>query len=649
VGREKPYVVKPLGAKVEPELAHHARWLAKRGVNLVKLLAAINPDSSKTPGAKLTDINEKERDWVWRAVAAYKKEGIYTTITFYWPADIDVDPAWGVGESLSGMLFVEPRVQEAYRGWVKRLLTEVNPYTGVPLGQDPSVAFITLNHEDSVLFWTFDTVIEKHPEVVGKLFWAWVEDGHLTREWIYKQGVEGGRLAGDKVGCLELYKTFQLTSKANGANASRAMDQFQFLVELQRETYAGLVRYIRDDLKCSTLINCGNWQPAEGATMFDAERWTYGPGDIDALNRYWGAVHEGPNSVWAIMKGDFVASQSVLTQPWNFPLNVRQIEGRPFVMTESSWTEPNAYRAEGPWLVSVYSSVTGLGPFVWFATGDEEWSPPRSPHGYTPGLARWDVATPEVVGQFPGAAWVYRKGMFERGGEFVEKIEPFSLMFRAKPKVPEAVAVDANPAARPSFIDQNLTTLFRTDRVRVRWEAEHTGTRITTICPPATYAEPDKRWDEENGVVVLDSWLAQGAVGFLDRRGRIDLPNVRIESADSYAAIVAVSFDDLPLWTSSKVLVQIGTQSRPTGYREEAAEMEKEGKKVAGVRIAETGGAPWRVRSVRGKMTIWNQVLTKATVLDANGMRGARVELKKEEKGVSFELPSGTLYVLLEK
>ena len=36
VAREKPFVVRPLWSKAEPDLAHHARFLAKRGVNMVR-------------------------------------------------------------------------------------------------------------------------------------------------------------------------------------------------------------------------------------------------------------------------------------------------------------------------------------------------------------------------------------------------------------------------------------------------------------------------------------------------------------------------------------------------------------------------------------------------------------------------------------
>ena len=37
---------------------------------------------------------------------------------------------------------------------MKQVLTEKNPYTGIPLAQDPALAIIQIQNEDSLLFWT---------------------------------------------------------------------------------------------------------------------------------------------------------------------------------------------------------------------------------------------------------------------------------------------------------------------------------------------------------------------------------------------------------------------------------------------------------------------------------------------------------------
>ena len=170
VGREKPFVARPLWPKAEPDLAHHARFLAKRGVNMVRLHAHLNPE----PKGKLTDFNQAERDWIWRTVAAMKKEGIYTTISPFW-ATAKVGPSWGIPgvtaeQAAFGLLFFDPTMQEGYKAWLKALYAEKNPYTGIPLAADPAVAIIQLQNEDSLLFWTFNTIQGEPRKRLAKLF-----------------------------------------------------------------------------------------------------------------------------------------------------------------------------------------------------------------------------------------------------------------------------------------------------------------------------------------------------------------------------------------------------------------------------------------------------------------------------------------------
>ncbi len=75
------------------DLAHHARFLAKRGVNMVRLHGHMDP---KEKNARITDVDEKAIDEAWKLVAAMKKEGIYVTISPYWSAERE-ECAFAVG------------------------------------------------------------------------------------------------------------------------------------------------------------------------------------------------------------------------------------------------------------------------------------------------------------------------------------------------------------------------------------------------------------------------------------------------------------------------------------------------------------------------------------------------------------------------
>ena len=71
------------------DLAHTARFLAKRGVNLVRVLENVG---SRAKTLRLTDADSKTIDRIWRVAAAMKKEGIYLLITPCWPGAIKSGP-----------------------------------------------------------------------------------------------------------------------------------------------------------------------------------------------------------------------------------------------------------------------------------------------------------------------------------------------------------------------------------------------------------------------------------------------------------------------------------------------------------------------------------------------------------------------------
>ena len=133
-----------------PVIARHVRFLARVGVNMVRLHAQIAP---KGVGSRIDEFDEKEIDGIRRFVAEAKKQGIYTTISPYW-AHAKSAGLWGIegyGQGdLYGLLFFDEVLQEGYRGWARALYSPVNPHTGIPLAKDPAVALIQVQNEDSL-------------------------------------------------------------------------------------------------------------------------------------------------------------------------------------------------------------------------------------------------------------------------------------------------------------------------------------------------------------------------------------------------------------------------------------------------------------------------------------------------------------------
>lgn len=121
----------------------------------------------------------------------------------------------------------------------------------------------------------------------------------------------------------------------------------------------------------------------------------------------------------------------------------------------------------------------------------------------------------------------------------------------------------------------------------------------------------------------MDAPCAQGAAGFLGAAGQIALSDITVDLKNEYGAVMAVSLDDQPLKESGKILVQVMTEEKFTGWKTEPtrAELEQGKGEVDVQRIIATGGAPILVRQIAGSMILKRPDVATLTVtpLDANG------------------------------
>ncbi len=100
------------------------------------------------------------------------------TISPYYAMPVKAKPNWGIprdSESMQGLLFFDPELQAADEGWLRSLFEPVNPYTGIPLKDDPAVAIIQLQNEDFLLFWTIESIQGREREILSGQFGEWLK------------------------------------------------------------------------------------------------------------------------------------------------------------------------------------------------------------------------------------------------------------------------------------------------------------------------------------------------------------------------------------------------------------------------------------------------------------------------------------------
>lgn len=644
-----------------------ARFLAKRGVNLARIHESLVP---KTPTGKLTDIDVKTRERIWQQVAAMKQAGIYLSISPYSALHIKPQPNWPVpngSKELFGLLFFDPELQAAYKAWWRALLEPVNPYTGIALKDDPAIAYWHLQNEDSLLFWTLEQVQGEDLVQLQKKYGQWLTKkyGAITQaqaHWGKNTTLPGDNAAADQMG---LYPLDELTQpvKSDTPQGKRLADQTQFLTETMANFNRQMVQFLRQELGVKQLINANNWRTASTPLLNDAERYSYTPAEIMAVNRYYGSNHQGKKSGWAILNGDRFTDQSVLFNPLAFPLAIKQPTGYPFMVTESSWVLPLSYQSEGPLLVSAYQSLLGIDGFNWFVFKGSQWRQPASANGHLPSLGKWNANTPELLGNFPAAALMYRQGYVQAGQPIVEeRRSPNDLWQRQPPLITEESGFDPNrddqPEIRLPSGDRQLNPLaFLVGPVKVQYGSDRGANRVGNLAPYLQNRQKIVRsvtgeltWDYGRGLFTLNAPQAQGVTGFLRSAGTIQLNDVDITAQNTYATAIAVSLDGKALKHSQKILVQVGTQARPTDWQQRAIAWQnpkEKDKSHHGFEVLNYGRAPWRIVNNALTLTIRNPTLTTATVLDMNGMAQKTVPLKRDAQTVQLEFPKDAKYVLL--
>ena len=140
-----------------------ARRLAAGGVNIARLHHLDNPwsvDSAGSlwkPGSQdRINIDPTQLDKLHRLVAALKAQGVYSNINL--KVSRTHTEADGFPASIAQLPSFHKRVDyysrrhvELQKDYARQLLAAKNPYTGLSLAEDPAVAVIEINNENSLL------------------------------------------------------------------------------------------------------------------------------------------------------------------------------------------------------------------------------------------------------------------------------------------------------------------------------------------------------------------------------------------------------------------------------------------------------------------------------------------------------------------
>ncbi len=650
-------------------LDRYYRNLAKRGVNMTRLFCQL---SKQKEGARLEDVDDVQLQKIFAHVAAAKKQGIYVTIAPYW-SHSKVVGSWKLeglkkGDSPYAQFFVNERFRNAYKGWMREMLTRPNPHTGTALKDEPAVVIIQVHNEDGMFWYQTQNFKEPYKRFLRLAFADWLKKKYGSLEKALARW-NGEKHQEDAFGNGEvgLYIAWHLGQPAGGGKARRIADQVQFIAELQRDVYAEIDDFLKHDIGCKQLTSACNWRTVNDDILLDVERWTYAATDVIALNRYTGGIHLGKNRGWQINAGEQLVYRSVLHDPTKLPIAVKQVDGHPFILTENAWVFPNRYQAEGPFLIAAYSSLTGVDSAYWSMISSAGWANdiafPWTKRKKNPSLKKWMVDVPQCMGLFPANALAFRRGYIAQARKpAVHEERSLDAMWqRTVPIIAEGRSFDplrdkGDFAGQSSIKKEIDPRAFLVGPVTVKYGGTPGKSRAADLKQhirgnTITSLTRQIMLDADKGVCTVDAPKYQGVCGFLRAAGgRFTLSDVTFESQNDYAAISVVPLDDNPLAGSEKILVQIGTIARPSGWKTVPAEVTPKMAKTPmnGVRIISTGKGPWQLENTQLTLRIRNSKLSSATRLDVNGYPAETVKVQRDGNELSITVPPNTLYLVLQ-
>ncbi len=621
-----------------------ARWLAKYGVNMVRVHGGV------WQGNDFTKVDTEYLERLFYFVTAMKRQGIYVTLSIYFPLWIRLQPSDGYGDYNNqhpfAMPFFNKRFQEVYRGWWRSLMTTRNPFTGVALKDEPAIALVELMNEDSYFFWTFtpyQNVPAQQMEILEREFGNWLRQkygslGAAFAAW------GGERIRGDdegagRAGFMALWDMFNRRDK-------RAQDTAEFLATHQRAFFAQMRDYLKRDLGYKGLVQASNWITADARILGPLDKWSNAVCDYMDRHGYFGGPHEGERAGWSLNEGDLYDDACALTEvaKGSLPLMDVIYNGLPSIISEVNWTPPNRFRADFPFLFATYGVLQGTDGVFFFALSGPSWQ------GV---LSKFSIQTPVVMGQFPAQALVYRLGLVQEAPPVVD----------ANLKMADLFALKGAPVSQPMNLDElrardipagqtaTVQSLEAVDplahlvgRVQMNFVERDTPSRIADLSRYIDRTRSIVRsitgelaWDYGRGLVTVNAPRAQGVCGFLRQAGSIALRDVSVSAQMEYGSVLIVPLDGQPLRTSRRMLLQVMSEDTNYGWSAPGT-----GKRA----IRNLGSSPINVRRFGGTVTLnrSDAQQLKVTPLDWNGYPAG-----KPATGGRITLQPSTMYYLIER
>ena len=260
----------------------------------------------------------------------------------------------------------------------------------------------------------------------------------------------------------------------------------------------------------------------------------------------------------------------------------------------------------------------------------------------------WTLMAPSQLVQFPAAALIYRKALI-RTGDVLAKVNLNTndlLNLKGTP-LPQDANLDELrlkdvPIRGEIKPGQRIDPLIHyAGRAEVSFTGSPSKSEIKDLGPmidrtkqEVTSSTRELSVNYKDGLLTINAPQAQGVSGNF-RSSRVHLEDTVFTSDSDNIHMIVVSLDGEKLSNSKRMLLQVMSEERPTGFRVEETS--------GGIlKIADIGRDPWQVKNITGSVAFRSPVQIQP--LDFNGYPAGEKKTRAE-----IQLAPATIYYLLTR
>jgi hypothetical protein len=523
------------------------------------------------------------------------------------------EAAEGIGWGLKFEGMFDPFLIDLQKEYLTRLLTHVNPYTGLPLVRDPALAMTEVVNENTTLWpqaeGAFALSTDYYRDMLQAQFNAWLREevgdrDALAARWAPGDGEVGlGPGEDPTAGTVLLPPTYR-NRERHHFSQTRVRDTFRFLAGLQQAYFDTMREHLRSVGLRVPLTGSNHWLD-DVIDLHQNARFDY----VDR-HQYW--TH--PRGSYNYEKGQGIDPRPLVRDGRGgmiAGLARRRVYGRPYTVSEWHECLPNPYRAEGTPIMAAYASLQGWHPMQYAYWGVTEKAPEM--------INSFEVMfDPTQTNLIPASALLFhRQDVREASAGYFDVVTPEQLLdpLRDVVRHPEVASFGKYGLA---FLDLDVPAA---NDVRLLRQAvlEEAAARESTTGELA--------WDAGQGRVTIDTARTQGVVGFAGG-SRLETRDVAFELETPFAVVLVSSLDGRALAQSNHILVSTSADARWTG-------VEVSGK---GDQILSTGHWPFLMQPVEGRLVVKRAGPATVYRLATNGERLGTLQTEATEEALVLPL-----------